>query len=371
MSKTAILCFYQVKYANHGASEVSLGIYNHWPSKNKKLFELKDWHNYISQNYKAQLFFQYINSFFIKPLAILFIILKVLKYLKKKDNNFVIIEGASWIGFSYMCIKILKFFRKKTKIFYHSHNVEYDIRRKKNSIIISSISKILEKKVFQISNYASVVSTLDALRVKYLYNIKPIIFENGVDIERLKINKKFKKKFFNKYIIYSGSYSYKPNKFAIDYLINRVMPYFKKNNYNIDLMLTGKSFPNLLSKNDVICKKNLKKDILNYYIKKSYFTILPLQQAPGTKIKVIENLILGKTIIGTKFAFRGIKIMKNAKNPIIYKSFSDLCEKINFFIKNEKIINQKILAAKKFYIKNYSISNIIKKFIYENKINFI
>jgi hypothetical protein len=371
MSKTAILCFYQVKHANHGASEVSLGIFNHWPSKKKKLFELKDWHTYVSQNYKVQLFFQYINSYFIKPFAILLIIIKVLKYLQKKDNNFVIIEGASWIGFSYLTIKIIKFFRRKTKIFYHSHNVEYDIRKKKNSIIITLVSKILEKKVFQISDYTSVVSTLDALRIKYLYNIKPLIFENGVDIQRLKINKKFRKKFFNKYIIYSGSYSYKPNKFAIDYLINKVMPYFRKSNYNIDLVLTGKSFPNPLDKIDIICKKNLKKNILNYYIKKSYFTILPLQQAPGTKIKVIENLILGKTIIGTKFAFRGIKIMRNSKNIIIYKSFSDLCKKVNFFIKNEKIINQKILATKNFYVKNYSISNIIKKFIYENKINFI
>ena len=371
MSKTAILCFYQVKNANHGASEVSLGVYNQWPSKDKKLFELKDWHLHFSQNYKAQLFFQYINSYVVKPFAILFLIIRVLKYFKKKDNNFLIIEGASWIGFSFLTIKILNFFRKKTKIFYHSHNIEYDIRRKKNSIIISMVSKLLEKKVFQISDYASVVSSIDAKRLKYLYNIKPIIFENGVDIERLKTSKRFKKKFYNKYIIYSGSYSYKPNKIAIDYLINKVMPYFKKKNYNIDLMLTGKNFPSIMRKNNIICKKNLKKDILNYYIKKSFFVILPLQKAPGTKIKVIENLIFGKTIIGTKFAFKGIKINKKFKNIIIYKSFSDLCKKINFFIKNNKIITQKETAIKNFYIKNYAIDNIIKKFIHENKINFI
>lgn len=371
MSRTAILCFYQVKNANHGAAEVSLGIYNHWPSNNKRLFELKDWHLYLCKNYKVQLLFQYINSYFIKQFAVLFIILKVLRYLKKNDNNFVIIEGASWIGFSFLTIKIIRFFRNKTKIFYHSHNVEYDIRKKKNSIIISFISKILEKIVFEISDYASVVSSIDAKRIKYLYNIDPIIFENGVDIERLKINKEFKKNFSKKYIIYSGSYSYKPNKIAIDYLINKVMPYFKKKNYNIDLVLTGKNFPNLIKKNNIICKENLNKNILNYYIKKSYFVILPLQQAPGTKIKVIENLILGKTIIGTKFAFTGIKIMKNSKNCLIYKSFYDLCKKINFFIKNEKTIIQNAVTSKKFYIKTYSINNIIKKFIYENKINFI
>ena len=136
-------------------------------------------------------------------------------------------------------------------------------------------------------------------------------------------------------------------------------------------MLTGKNFPNLIKKNNVICKKDLNKNLLNYYIKKSYFVILPLQQSPGTKIKVIENLILGKTIIGTKFAFQGIKRIKNSKRTIIYKSFYDLKKKINFFIQNEKDIVKSATISKKFYIKTYSISNIIKKFIYENKINFI
>ena len=117
MKKTAVVCFYQVRNANHGASEVTLGVYNQWPSKNKKLFELKDWHLYISKNYKVQTFLQYINGYIIKPLAIMFLIARVLKFLKKKDNNFVIIEGASWIGFSFLTIIILKFFRKKINIF--------------------------------------------------------------------------------------------------------------------------------------------------------------------------------------------------------------------------------------------------------------
>lgn len=370
MKKTAVICFYQVRHANHGASEVSLGVYNHWPSKNKKLFELKDWHLSISQNYKIQIFCQYINSYIIKPFAIMYLVARVLKFLKKKDNNFIIVEGASWIGFSFLTIKILKLLRKKSKIFYHSHNVEYDIRNKKNSILISIISKLLEKQVFRISDYASVVSSIDAKRIKYLYNIEPIIFHNGVDIERLKINKKFKKKFSKKYILYSGSYSYAPNKIAIDYLINKVMPYLRKKKYNINLILTGKSFPSNIKKN-IICKKNLRKDILNYYIKKSYFIILPLQKAPGTKIKVIENLILGKTMIGTKFAFNGIQIKKGPKSPIIYTSFNDLCKKIDFFIKNDKTIIHYSSVAKKNYVQNYSIANIIKKFLYENKINFI
>ena len=371
MSRTAILCFYQVNKANHGAAEVSAGIYNQWPSEKKKLFELFDWHLYLSQNYKVQLFFQYLNSYYIKPLAVFFIIFKVLKYLKKEESNLLIIEGASWVGFSFIALKLLKLFRRNTKIFYHSHNVEYDIRKKKNSLLIASVSKIFEKKIFETSDYASVVSKVDAKRIKKLYKINPIIFENGIDIDRLEVAKNFKKNFLRKYIIYSGSYSYKPNKFAINFLINKLVPYFQKKKYDIDLIITGKNFPNKIKKENIILKKNLKKKVLNYYIKNSYFIILPLQKAPGTKIKVIESLMLGKTVIGTKFAFNGLKIIKKIKNPIIYKSFNDLCRKISFFIKNEKILNKNSYNSKNFYIKNYSIKNIIKKFIYENKINFI
>ena len=49
-TKTAIICFFQVKNSYHGAAEVSLGLFNSWPSKEKKLFELNDWHLLVSKN---------------------------------------------------------------------------------------------------------------------------------------------------------------------------------------------------------------------------------------------------------------------------------------------------------------------------------
>jgi hypothetical protein len=78
----------------------------------------------------------------------------------------------------------------------------------------------------------------------------------------------FKSNFSKKYIIYSGSYSYKPNKIAIDYLINKVMPYFKKKNYNINLMLTGKNFPKHIKKKKYNIQKKSKKKYIELLYKK-------------------------------------------------------------------------------------------------------
>jgi len=368
-TKTAIICFFQVKNSYHGAAEVSLGLFNSWPSKEKKLFELNDWHLLVSKNKKIQLFFHYFNSYLIKPISIIILIKKVLNYLDK-EKSFVIIEGASWIGFSFLTIVILKFFIKDLKVFYHAHNIEYDIRRNNNYKLISFITKILEKKVYKISDYASTVSTIDARRVKFLYNIKPLIFSNGIDPHRLKILNKNKNFIKGKYIIYTGNYYYKPNRIAIDRLIYKILPRLKEKIPKIKLVITGSGFEKIKDSEEIIYKNNIPKNILNSYIKKSHIIILPMTNAPGTKIKTIESLMLGKIVLGSRFAFKGINILNssNKSSVFIYKNNKDMWSKINFIIKNYKFIKNLALKNKTFYIENYSIKNITNHFIYENKI---
>ena len=68
-----------------------------------------------------------------------------------------------------------------------------------------------------------------------------------------------KEKIKNEYIIYTGSYSYKPNKDAIDYLNYYIMPRLTKKFPKLKLVLTGgglmDSFPWLINKN--IVSKNI------------------------------------------------------------------------------------------------------------------
>ena len=142
----------------------------------------------------------------LKPFRIFFLIYKLFIFLKKDNKRIVIIEGCSWIGFSFLLIVLLKLFLIKVIIIYHAHNIEYEIRERKNNFLIKYLSKLFEKYVYNIADYATVVSKRDQIKIKKLYNLNSIILKNGVSRNRNKIKKlnNFKYKDF---IIFSGNFS--------------------------------------------------------------------------------------------------------------------------------------------------------------------
>jgi hypothetical protein len=136
----ALVGFYQIKNSYSGASEVSNSIFESIKCKKKKIFEIKN--SIIQfQNEKINYIF---NSLILKPLKIIVIIFKIYNFLKNKKKKLLIIEGCSWIGYSYVLLKILKILFTDIRIIYHAHNIEYEIRQLKNNKIITLLSKFLK-----------------------------------------------------------------------------------------------------------------------------------------------------------------------------------------------------------------------------------
>ena len=117
----------------------------------------------------------------------------------------------------------------------------------------------------------------------------------------------------------------------------------------------------------VIFKKNLSKQNLNNYLKKSICTILPLNESPGTKLKVIEAFLNGVIVVGTKHAFKGLNLSQS-KPPFIYKNENQLYNFIKLIINNKDEIKKLALKDIKNYKKDYLMENIIKKFFVINSI---
>jgi len=358
----AVVGFYQIKNSFSGASEVSSSIFDSINAKQKKIFEIKNYNFKFKQDYINYLFF----SFFLKPFRIIFLIIKLFFFLKKNKKRIVIIEGCSWIGFSFFLIVILKLFLNKIIIIYHAHNIEYEIREKKNSFLIKYLSKIFEKYVYTIADYATVVSKRDQIKIKKLYNLNSIILKNGISKKRNKIKKlnNFKYKDF---IIFSGNFFYKPNEIAIKKLLKEVLPKLNKKFPYIKLLLTGTDFPKFINKNqNIIIKKKVNKNNLNFLISKSLCTILPLIKSPGTKLKVIESLMIGTPIIGSKAAFIGIDL-NSIHPPFIYKNTSDINNYLDTIIKKRKYYKCKsVKEGNKYYKKEFLMENIIDKFFKED-----
>ena len=350
--RVALVGFYQIKGAFSGASEVSQSLYDSLIFK-KKLFDLKNPKN-LENNFIIKLF----NPYVIKPIKILYQLKKVVNYLKKSKNKLLIIEGASWIGYSYLFIKLSKFFLKDLKIFYHGHNVEYEIRKIKNSLLIQYLTKVLEKKVFENSDFPTVVSKNDQNKIMKLYKKNSIIFNNGISKNRLECSAK---KIEENFVIFSGNYFFLPNKIAINKLL-KIFEKLIRFEKNLKLVLTGSEIPsNIKKKNYIIFKKNLNKKDLNNYLKKSICTILPMQNAPGTKLKVIEGLLNGVTIIGSQPSFKGINL-KKINPPFIYKNDKDLLRIALNVVKNKKKYKSFSKKNINFYKKNYLMENILNNF---------
>jgi hypothetical protein len=353
--KTALVGFYQITNSFNGASEVSQSLFECIRTK-KKLFEIKNPSLLKNENKFSDL----INSYFIKPFKIFLLCFDVKKYFHNNKKNFLIVEGASWIGFSFIFILITKFLNPNIKIMYHGHNVEYEIRKMKNGLFIQLATKYLEKKVFEISDYATTVSNHDNRVIKKLYNINSNIFFNGVSKKRLRVSKK---KIHDKnYLIFSGNYFFKPNKIAINKLI-KILPSIHKLDPKIKILITGTNLPDkLICHPHIIFRAKLKKEILNLYLKESICSVMPLINSPGTKLKVIENLLIGVVTIGTKYAFKGI-VLKKKNPPFIYTSNRDLIKLLGKVLKKKDKYKKEAKKNSKFYISKYLMENIYSNFI--------
>jgi len=354
--KTAFVCFFPVIPTNMGSAEVVRSLFLCWPGK-KKLFQI----SHLNNKNKS-----YLKSFKIikeKPLfkivMIPFLIYSVFKFLKDTKNKLVIIEGPSWIGYSFLTLFIIKIFNSKIKIIYHSHSIEYEVRKMTSSKIIVTLTKFLEKIVFRYADIATSVSELERKKINRIYKVNTTNLNNGISKKIIKFSKK---KILNfDYIIYCGSYKYLPNKFAIDYLVKNIMPPLVKYNPKIKLVLTGGGYKK--NNNFLINLGIVKKSYLLNLIYNSKAMVVPLDKGTGTRIKIIESLSIGGVVLSTSKGAEGIKFWDKENSNLIV-------EKKNNFIKNLKKIlklNYKPKVSSIFQ-KKYLMENIVNQFLNQQNV---
>lgn len=350
--KTAFITFFPIKPNTMGSSAVINARYDSWFSQ-KKIFQLSHLNNYKNKNIETI----YIKreSPFYKIINLHKIILAAYRYLNNGGKNILVIEGASWIFYSFCTLIFFKIFLPSTKIVYISHSIEFEIRKKYSNPLIYFLTFILEYLVFFFSSISTTVSKLEYKKIYNLYNKKTIIYPNGITI-----NKKINKRILDyRYIIFSGSYFYKPNKIAIDFLNETLMPVLIKKVPNLKLVITGggykKKFPWLID------KKIVSKDILYNLISFATCMCVPLEFGSGTRIKIIEALILGCPVLSTKKGIEGINISKNSTTFV--SKIEKFSNHILFILSNEKKLKLKANKNKQFFKNLYSMENITKVFL--------
>ena len=361
--KFAFVSFFQVFPSYSGASEVSSSFFNSWPNKNKKFFQVSS--KKIIKNKKIFSFKINFENPIKKLVKINLIAKEIIKYLNNSKKKIIIFEGASWIGYFYILKKILKKKFPNLIFIYHSHNIEYDLRKSKSNFFISFLTKIIEKKIFLSCDISTVVSKNDYQRITKLYNVKPYILPNGLTINSILSSKKSDIKLPKKFIFFNGSYLYKPNMFAIDTLIENIMPKIIKKFPNIKLVISGGGLKKNIKKKYLINLGILKKKDLVNVIKKSICLAVPLEYGFGTRVKIIEALCKGVIVVSSKIGIEGISY--NVKFPPPFKCTSDHSFANSILkIMNNKKYKKKAKKNSHKYIKKYSAKLNTEFFIKNN-----
>ena len=346
--------FFRVTNPYSGASEVSYNFFKNIPSKNKKLIQFSN----IQQKEK-QVETIIAKSKIDKVLKIFKMVNITEQLCKNNNNSVVILEGASWVGYTLLFYLLVKKKLKNSKFIYHSHNIEFLLRKKKNGFLISILTKYFEKYICKKFDIFTTVSNIDKKKIKEIYGTKSLLLPNGINFPDIKKVQKKKLKF--DYIFFCGSIDYLPNKEALDILIKQIMPLVIKKNPSIKLVVSGsRKIPykeSYLNNIGFVSKKEFYS-----YLKGASLFVNPMKTAFGSQVKMISALVFGKTIIASKTAISGLDINNKfskihiANNP---KIFSELILK-NISAKKINISNSQ------FYQKKYSLKKITSDFI--NKI---
>ncbi len=342
---TSAYCFislYQSYPSYHGASDVSYNLFKSWPNLNKRLIQITN-----SKNNKKHIYNIKKKATPIGTLVNIFCILyKVKNYLKKFDKKIIVVEGASWAGYTFLIIILSKIFIRNISIIYHAHNLEYEVRKLKNNFLIAWLTFYFEKYIYQ-NCIGTSVSKKDQNFVSKIYNSKSILFENGVlktkSIRPSQINLK------KKYILFCGSYTYWPNKIAIDKILNEKKS-IDKIYPKIKYVFTGEGLPSNKDQN-ILNLGIVSKSKLVWLIKNCFFFYAPMPKAPGTKIKIIEAIFYGATVVCSRHAVIGLEKYKKLNSLLITskKNLEKNIRKVKKINKTNRIKKKNLILFKKYY----------------------
>lgn len=106
MNRTAFVAFYPVYPSNMGSSEVSSSFFESWIGL-KKLFQI----SHLTKIDNKKIYTQFISKEkpIYKVLNIVHLVRKVKQFLKGSYKPNIIIEGPSWIGYSFIFFLFLKY----------------------------------------------------------------------------------------------------------------------------------------------------------------------------------------------------------------------------------------------------------------------
>ncbi|MDL2296870.1 glycosyltransferase family 4 protein, partial [Bacteroidales bacterium OttesenSCG-928-E04] len=262
----------------------------------------------------------------------------------------------------------------KAKIVLRTHNVEHKIWGRFMIHQKSPVKRwILKKMIRQLRRYElGVFNKIDAFLAISLpdYNffhkrfpqLKGDLIPVGIDIDRYPVENEYIPT-DNPKLFHIGSMNWIPNQEGLTWFFEEVWPLVHTDYPKLTFNLAGRSIskkwyatpaPNLIVDGEV--------EDANQYILSKDIMIVPLLSGSGVRIKILEGMALGRTVITTPIGAEGLDV-ENGDNIFIADTPQDFADLIDKCVNNPELC--KIIGenAREYIILKHNNEIITKKII--------
>lgn len=307
-------------------------------------------------------------------------IAKLIGILKTERVDIISVYSFRGIIAAKILIKLLK---KKIPLIYDAHNVYYNIAEYtfKNEKLIARLFfrayvPFIERIAVKCADRIMVVSNEDKREFIRLYKLptkKIIVVPSGVDsvdkrsLEDVEtIRKRFGIRSNQLVCIFHGWYGYFPNREATDLITSYVAPQIMKDQHDTLFVVAGPDVP--VERNANVRLIGFVEEIYSL-IQASDIAIVPLIHGSGTRLKILDYMIMGKAIVTTKKGIEGIKAENWTHAAIVDKVDHEFIEGILHLISSPDERERIGRNARELAIKEYSwdkIGSELDRFLREN-----
>ena len=256
------------------------------------------------------------------------------------------------------------------KIIYQAQNIEHEIwelnAKKEKGVKKWYINLLANRlKIVEIANIKKVdaiaaITNKDQEIFKTLGCKKPIItIPFGINIA----DYPYQETQAGSNVFHIGSMDWLPNQTGIKFLLDEVWEGVLRQFPAAQLHLAGRKMPDWLKSNEQISLKVFGEvDSAIDFINSNNIMVVPLLAGSGMRIKIIEGMALGKTVIATSIAAEGISYT-DKKNIVIANSPKEFEDAIVHYLNNENEQTTVGKSARLLMEMEYDNQIIVNKFI--------
>ena len=231
----------------------------------------------------------------------------------------------------------------KAKIILRSQNVEYMIWERLAEDAANPLKKIylkllagrLKKYELSLLNKYDAIATiteLDTVVFKKMGCTIPVVHVPfGIDLEKYKMDDSALEK---PSVFHIGAMDWRPNADGINWFLKNVWVDVVAKNPNVKLYLAGRNMPEWLlnlKMENVVIEGEVPDS--HAFINSRSVMIVPLTSGGGMRVKIIEGMAFGKTIISTAVGAEGIEY-ENGVNLLIANTEREFVDAINTCLNN-------------------------------------